>query len=131
MRRTKAVTLRVILASSFVAATLATLAAKGSPVEGTWTIHANLAGHESTITCMFSVDERQLKGSCQSPESSQLVVTGEINGNAVTWRYDSEWYGQKLTLVFAGTIRSDEKLGGSIEIQPLSVQGDFTGTKRD
>ena len=104
--------------------------AAGSPnLTGQWTVHNSIAGSESDQQCKFVQTENKLTGTCKSAESDKEVqITGSLDGNKLTWKYDSEYNGSPLTLVYTATLDDSGKIAGSVEVQPFSVTGDFTAT---
>jgi hypothetical protein len=109
---------------------LPALASSSAPsVTGSWTLATNVQGNTGAPTCTFKQDGEKITGSCSAPNNTQSEVTGEITDTKVTFRYNIEWDGNPLTLVFTGTLDSDTTMKGTIEVQPMGVPGDFTATK--
>jgi hypothetical protein len=55
-------------------------------------------------------------------------MTGKVTDTNITWQYKTEYNGTPLTLVYTGAADKDSKIVGSVEVQPMSVTGDFTAT---
>jgi hypothetical protein len=51
-----------------------------------------------------------------------------VDGNKVSWTYDSEYNGSPITLNYTATLGEGEKFTGSVEVDPFGVSGDFTAT---
>ena len=102
--------------------------AAGAPnLTGQWNVHNSIAGNESDQACSFVQTENKLTGSCKS-EDKEVQITGSLDGNKVTWKYDSEYNGSPLTLTYTATLDDSGKIAGSVEVDPFNVTGDFTAT---
>jgi hypothetical protein len=110
----------LLLASSAFAA--------GAPnLTGSWSIHNVIAGNESDRDCKFVQTDNKLTGSCKA-EDSEVQIKGSVDGNKVTWSYDSEYNGTPLTLTYTATLDDSGKISGSVDVQPFGVTGEFTAT---
>jgi len=95
---------------------------------GQWSVHNSIAGNESDQQCTFVQSDTKLTGACKSEEGKDLPVTGTLEGNKITWRYDSEYNGSPLTLTYTATLDDSGRIAGSVEVDPFGVTGDFTAT---
>jgi hypothetical protein len=98
-------------------------------VDGSWTLALNIQGNTGTPTCSFKQDGAKLTGTCTAPNDKESPATGEVTDKKVTFRYDIEWEGSPLTLIFTGAIESESDMKGTIDVQPAGVAGDFTAKK--
>jgi len=114
------------LASLLVFAATSALAAGSPSLTGQWAIHNNIGGSESDQECKFVQTEAKLSGTCKSSEEKDVPVTGAVDGNKVTWKYDSEYNGSPITLTYKGVLDDAGKIAGSVDVDPFSVTGDFT-----
>src|SRR6202023_3779317 len=96
-----------------------------SAVTGQWAIHQNIAGNESDEPCKLVVTDNKITGSCKS-QDKDLPVTGTVDGNKVTWQFQSEYNGSPLTLIYKATLDDSNKIAGTVEVQPFGITGDFT-----
>lgn len=94
---------------------------------GEWSIHNNIAGNESDQNCKFAVADNKITGSCKTADS-EVPLTGVVDGNKVTWKYDMDYNGTSLTLTYTATLDDSGKIAGTVEVQPYGVSGDFTAT---
>ena len=117
-----------VLAIAVLAFASSAFAAGAPSLSGQWAVHNSIAGNESDQNCTFVQTDNKLAGSCKNAEGKDLAVTGSIDGNKVTWQYDSEYNGSPLTLVYTATLDDSGKIAGSVEVQPFNVSGDFTAT---
>jgi hypothetical protein len=97
-------------------------------VSGTWTVSSSISGNQSEQTCTFTQKDAELTGSCEGDRGT-VSIAGKIDGKNVTWQFDTEYEGQKLTPVYSGTVESPEKIVGTVDIREMGVNGEFTATK--
>lgn len=105
------------------------VSAAGPAVTGTWTLETNVQGNTGTSTCTLKQEAEKITGSCTAPNNTQSDVTGEVADTKVTFRYNIDWEGNPLTLVFTATLDTETTMKGTVDVQPMNVPGDFTGTK--
>jgi hypothetical protein len=117
---------RPFVLSLFVLASAAALAATPA-VTGQWNVHNSIAGNESDQQCSFTLNDKDLTGSCKSDQNT-VQVTGSLDGNKLTWKYNSDFNGTQLTLIYTATLDDSGKIAGNVEVQPFGVTGDFTAT---
>jgi hypothetical protein len=98
-------------------------------VAGTWNLSTNVHGNTSTPSCTFKQEAEKITGACSAPNNTQSEVTGEVVDTKVVFRYNIDWEGNALTLVYTGTVESDTTMKGAIDVQPMNVPGEFTATK--
>ena len=102
--------------------------AAGAPgLTGQWSVHNSIAGNESDQECKFVQSDDKLTGSCKGTEQ-EVQITGSLDGKKVTWKYEMDYNGSPLTLVYTATLDDSGKITGSVEVQPFGVTGDFTAT---
>lgn len=102
--------------------------AAGTPsLTGQWAIHNSVAGNESDQECKFTQTDNKLTGTCKSNDKD-VQISGSVDGNKVSWKYDSDYNGTPLTLTYSGTFDESGKLSGTVNVDPFSVTGDFTAT---
>src|SRR5260370_553341 len=95
---------------------------------GHWAIHNNIAGNENDLDCELVATDNKITGSCKS-QNKNLPVTGAVDGNQVTWQFQSEYNGSPLTLIYKATLDDSNKIAGTVEVQPYGITGDITATK--
>jgi len=119
--------MKILLASAAFLFAPSAFAAGAPSLTGQWSVHNSISGSESDQECKFVQTDNKLAGSCKSNEK-EVQVTGALDGNKVTWKYDSEYNGTPLTLTYTATLDDSGKIAGSVEVQPFGVSGDFTAT---
>jgi hypothetical protein len=102
-------------------------AAPAPNLTGQWSIHNNIAGNESDQQCKLVQTDNKLTGTCKT-EEKDAPVTGSVDGNKITWKYESEYNGTPLTMTYTATIGDSDKLSGNVDVEPFGVTGDFTAT---
>jgi hypothetical protein len=100
-------------------------AADGPALSGKWKVHNSIVGNESDQDCSFVQEGNDISGTC-SLEQGTAKLTGKITDAKITWQYNTEYNGSPLTLVYTGTMDKDSKITGTVEVEPMSVSGDFT-----
>src|SRR5580700_322435 len=113
---------RFLAISAFLFASCAFAA---TDLTGKWTVHNSIAGNENDQECILRVTDNKINGSCKS-QDKDLPVTGTVDGNKVTWQFQSEYNGSPLTLIYKATLDDSKKIAGTVEVQPYGVTGDFT-----
>src|SRR5580704_6299612 len=113
---------RLLAISAFL---FASSAFGATNLTGQWTIHNSIAGNENDQECKLVVTGNKITGSCKS-QDKDLPVTGTVDGNKVTWQFQSEYNGSPLTLIYKATLDDSKKIAGTVEVQPYGVTGDFT-----
>src|SRR5260370_32696802 len=87
---------------------------------GQWKIHSNIAGNENDQECKLVVTDNKITGSCKSQDKDLLVI-GTVDGNKVSWQYQSEYNGSPLTLIYTANLDGSVKIAGTVELQPYAV----------
>ena len=116
-----------LLAASALLFAASTFAAGAPSLTGEWNVHNSIAGNESDQDCKFVVADKVLTGTCKS-DNKEVQITGSVDGNKVTWKYESDFNGTPLTINYSATLGDSEKITGSVEVEPFGVTGDFTAT---
>jgi hypothetical protein len=121
--------MRTLLLSALLAsAAVTSMAADNASLNGKWTVHNNVMGNESDMTCTFTLKDNDLSGTCTS-DNGDGKVTGKVNGTKITWSYVSQYNGDPLTTTYTGTLDSAaDKITGTLSVEQFGVDGDFTAT---
>jgi hypothetical protein len=117
--------MKLIFAAAVLLAASSAFAASPN-LTGKWAIHSSIVGNESDMTCTFIQTGAKLTGSCKGDKD--IPVTGSIDGNKLTWKYDTDHDGTTLTLTYTATLSDSETFSGNVEVAPYGVTGDFTAT---
>ena len=96
-------------------------------VSGNWKVSGTVGEYPINLTCNFKTNGANLIGTCKGGDRPDRAVTGEISGQKVHFQYEIEYDGNKMTVVYSGTLQSDTSMKGSVDVSGTS--GEFTGTK--
>jgi hypothetical protein len=105
-----------------------TMGIQPASIAGTWNVVANVGGNQSEQTCAFTQKDSELTGSCKG-ERGTYPLTGKVDGQSVTWQFQIEYEGQRLTPVYTGTLESADRIAGAVDVQGMGVGGEFTATR--
>lgn len=121
---------RVFLTTAVLFASAVFAAAAPNPT-GNWSIHQSIAGNDSDQDCSFVLIDNKLTGSCKSTETSKAIpIQGALDGDKLTWQYESEYNGTALTIKYSATLGETGKISGTVDVDPFGVSGDFTATPK-
>ena len=118
---------RIFFISVFAFLCSAMAFAAPSSVTGKWSVHRNISGNEGDSSCSFTQTDKTFTGSCKS-EDRETDVKGTVDGNKVSWTFNTDYQGTPLTVTYTGTLDDSGKITGTVDIQPYNVSGDFTAT---
>ena len=106
----------------------AAFGADAPDLTGNWTVHTSIAGNENDQPCKFVQSGSKLTGTCKG-QAGDVEIVGAIDGNKVSWKYNSEYQGTPLTVRFAATLDGSEKIRGTVDVDPFNASGEFTATQ--
>ncbi len=120
--------MRTLLLSALLACgAVAALAADSPSLTGKWKIHSTIAGNDSDTECTLTQTGNDLSGTCKTAEGKDAKATGKVDGQKVTWQFDSEYNGTPLTITYTATLDATVgKIAGTVSVAPFGVDGDFT-----
>lgn len=105
----------------------ATATASAADVSGTWNVDGNVYGNPVVFPCTVKQAAGELTGVAKIQEQDK-PVTGTVVDKTVTLKFEVEYNGAPLELVFTGTLSSDTEMAGSIAV--AGVTGEFTAKKQ-
>ena len=105
------------------------LPAASADVSGTWNVEASADGHNAAPVCVFKQLENRLSGVCKYDNISS-DLTGEVKDKEVTWKYDTTYEGEPITVTFFGRLDTETTMKGSLQVAPGAVQGEFSAKKQ-
>jgi hypothetical protein len=102
-----------------------------APVDlsGVWDLEMvfTSSGATSTGVCNFNQQDDKLTGSCGTED---VPITGEVNGDKVSWRFEAQQGERKHTMVFMGVVEQEgPRVKGTCRVVG-GPEGTFTATKR-
>jgi hypothetical protein len=123
--------IRLLLPALLLAAAAAVQAQAPAPsLTGKWHVHSTVSGNEFNSICTIAQTDKALAGTCVS-DRGEVKIAGSVDGNKATWKYDSEYNGTPITLVYTGAFDDKGKLAGTVDVQPFGVTGDFDVSPAD
>jgi hypothetical protein len=117
-----------LLLAALALVPIAAVAAQSVSVSGRWEVSASVGGTSSSMDCAFTQKDADLTGKCEIDQAPHEIA-GKIDGKTVTWQFNTQYEGQTLTVVYSGTLDSADTMAGTVDVQPLSVSGDFTAKR--
>ena len=91
---------------------------------GSYNLHSSIAGTDSDSTCSLSQTNNQLTGDCKS-DTGEVKLNGTVDGKNVTFKVNTEYNGQPLTITYTGTLDESGNVQGDVDVEPMGVTGDF------
>jgi hypothetical protein len=101
--------------------------ALAADVSGVWRADVNIAGNSGAPVFTFKQNGDKLTGT-YSGALGESPLTGTVSGNKVRWEFDVEAGGEKLKLVYIGTLDSDTTMKGTIQAGAIG-EGEFSAKK--
>jgi hypothetical protein len=113
--------LLMLLAVGFVAAP-----AWAAGISGSWAVNGAVQGNPVVFACTLKQDGGTVTGTAKVQETEK-PITGTVQEKAVTFRFEVDYDGAPLEMVFSGTLGTDKEMSGSIAVSGAS--GEFTAKK--
>jgi hypothetical protein len=120
-----------ILAALFFAALLPSAAQTAPTVSGNWALAYDVAGLSIKMSCVVTQTDAKLSGTCTGDDKVVHALTGTVNGQAVTFKFDKTYQGTPITDTFVSP--QGEQAGvikGTMSVAPVDVSGTFTATRQ-
>jgi hypothetical protein len=103
--------------------------AADSGMTGKWHVVGNISGTISDSVCALTQDGTKLTGACKGEDSTN-DVTGTVTDKEILWSLKSNYNGTDLTITYIGKPGDGKTFDGTMDIQPLGVQGTFKAEKQ-
>lgn len=102
---------------------------KPADVAGVWAVQIEIGGGTTgTPTVTLKQDGEKLTGTYSSQVLGERELTGTVKGNAITWEIAADFDGNKVKVVYSGTVEKDT-MKGKVSFGDLG-EGTFTGKKK-
>jgi hypothetical protein len=120
----------------FMVALVAAASSAEAQVEGPWRVSGKVASFAFTLNCDFKSDGGRLGGVCVdastsdpkvAPGKSHTLTAGQIDGDKVSWTYQSSFLLSKFDVTYKGVL-SGGKITGTLSAR--GHEGPFTAVKR-
>ena len=120
----------LLVAGAVLAVATAPVAAQTANVAGAWTMSVTTdAGGTTTPSMTLQQDGTALTGHYTSETLGEADVTGTVEGNRVTIRFDADLQGQEVPVIYAATLGDDGVLTGTIDLAGGLATGTFTARR--
>jgi hypothetical protein len=102
---------------------------KPADVAGVWAFQIEIGGGTTgTPTVTFKQDGEKLTGVYASQVLGDREFTGTVKGNAISFEFTADFDGNKVKVVYAGTVEKDT-MKGKVTFGDLG-DGTFSGKKK-
>jgi hypothetical protein len=102
---------------------------KPADVAGAWGITLEVGGNTAgTPSVTLKQDGEKITGTYSSQVLGERELTGTVKGNAITWEIAAEFDGNKIKVVYSGTVEKD-MMKGKVTLGDLG-EGTFTAKKK-
>ena len=100
------------------------------PTIATWVVTGNVQGVPVSLSCaLTTASDLTVSGSCVDDQTKSHPVKGTVKEQVLTWSFDSEYEGSPITVTLTGVVDdTGAKMAGTIYVDPLSADGDFSAT---
>lgn len=105
------------IASLLLLSSMSVMAADGS-LAGKWTLTSDIGGSLRERNCSFKQQGTAFSGACKDDESS-VQVAGSVTGDAVSFQYAVDVFGQTMPLTCTGKL-SGSRVSGVLALGPLA-----------
>ena len=96
-------------------------------ISGSWEAQVETSAGSGSPSFVFKQEREKLTGS-YSGALGQAQLTGSVKGDAVEFSFDVSPQGDKVKVVYKGTIKSPKSMAGSLVVESLA-EGTWTATK--
>jgi hypothetical protein len=103
------------------------MSASDAHITGIWRLTGRIADVTIDRVCTIEQADGRIQGPCKN-QSGKTVLSGEVNGDSVVWKYEASYDGATVVLVFKGTIESDSAMKGTITASDTAGNNTTTGT---
>ncbi len=102
---------------------------KPADVAGVWAVQIEIGGGTTgTPTVTLKQAGEKITGTYSSQVLGERELTGTVKGNAITWEIMADFDGNKVKVVYAGTVEKDT-MKGKVSFGDLG-EGTFTAKKK-
>ena len=102
--------------------------AHAADLGGTWKIALSVQGQTSAVSCVFTQAGNAISGPCTGQAGTPHTATGTVDGDKVTFAYDTSIQGQALKITYTADVQADGTLKGNADIGGM-MAAPFTAKK--
>ena len=96
-------------------------------VAGRWRLTGQIAEVAIDRLRTLRQTSNKIEGSCKN-QAGEVMLSGEVDGKSVTWKYEAKYQDVPVLLVFQGSLESETEVKGSITASDLAGNNATTGT---
>jgi hypothetical protein len=115
--------MRLMILVGFLAGSLA-----AADISGNWEAKVETTAGSGTPSFVLKQEGEKLTGN-YTGALGQAPLTGTVKGDAVEFSFEVSPGGEKVKVVYKGTVKSPTSMGGSMSIETVG-DGTWTATKR-
>jgi hypothetical protein len=119
--------MRTTMRPILIALVAAAVSASGAHIAGIWRLTGRIADVAIDRVCTIEQTEGKIQGPCKN-QAGETALSGEVNGDSITWKYEAKYEGATVVLLFKGTIESDSVMKGTITASDTAGNNTTTGT---
>jgi len=98
-------------------------------VAGFWQMESEVVGNASVSFLTFKQEGNKLTGTTKGADEEPQAIAGKVEKKKITWSSESDWAGNTLALVYVGTLNDAGVIVGSVEVQPMGIEGEFSAKR--
>jgi hypothetical protein len=100
----------------FALLVLLVLPLAAADISGVWKVEGNIAGTDVSPVCTFKQADAKLTGVCKLVQAEEVAVTGQVDGNKVSFQYEVDYQGTHYVLIYTGVLDSDTAMKGGFTV---------------
>ena len=85
-------------------------------LSGVWKVEGNIADTDVSPVCTFKQTDAKLTGTCKVVQAGDSAVTGQVDGNKVSFQYEVDYQGVHYVLIYRGVLDSDTAMKGGFTV---------------
>jgi hypothetical protein len=79
------------------------------------------------MDCTLTQNGENVSGTCNSSVAPKPVaMSGKVTDKQVTLQHKAEYNGDELTIVYTAKLEKADEFSGTVDVQPMNVDGEFT-----
>ena len=101
--------------------------AAAADLAGAWHLAGTIANVNIDRVCTIRQTGDKIEGPCKN-QMGETALSGEVKGTDVSWKYDANFQGTTVHLVFKGTLISGAEIKGTISTAEADGSYAVTGS---
>jgi len=100
---------------------------RAADLSGAWHLTGAIANVNIDRVWTIRQSDNKIEGPCKN-QMGETALSGEVKGADVTWKYQANYQGSKVSLVFTGALVSDVEIKGTISTAEADGSYAVTGS---